>query len=317
MQQLNLALLRVLPHAKQSADELKGLIELLAPHARDPETQVSLLRVVLGSVGPQGEPVDPELRQMAALAIAAQRDATAARSLRRALLADAESAQFATVALLAHPPRVAVQRPLQRNEPTPPTVSKMPNAEQHAKNDDTAARTEVKRNGERLTTARLIELIGTAPEAAPLAACQLAARDEPSQRATLQSLLRSPNQAVRVRALLGLGASPQHDATGLLLNAYRDSAWPVRWAALHALGQRRDAPSQRTLRRAANLEPNREARELAHALLADGPTTRQGACPALLPLASLNDAENQSAIAATRELPEAQPSAKDRAAPHD
>ncbi|HEX2879914.1 MAG TPA: hypothetical protein VHO25_10320, partial [Polyangiaceae bacterium] len=53
LQQLNAALLRVLPRAKQNATELAGLVEALAPHAADPETQVSLLRVVLGSVGPQ------------------------------------------------------------------------------------------------------------------------------------------------------------------------------------------------------------------------------------------------------------------------
>jgi hypothetical protein len=317
VQQLNVALLRLLPRAKQNSDELKGLLELLAPHARDPETQVSLLRVVLGSVGPQGEPIEPELRQMAALAIAAQRDATAVRSLRRALLADTASAQFATAALLAHPPRVAVQLPLQRSEPTTSTVSKVPNPQRPAKTRNTAARAEVAQSGPRLTTARLIELIGTSPAAAPLAACQLAARDEPNQRATLQALLRSPSQAVRVRTLMGLGASPHADATGILLNAYRDSQWQVRWAALYALGQRGDAPSLRALQRAAAIEPNREARDLARARLADGAATRRAACPVILPLASLNDAENDSAIAASSELPEAPRSAMDSGPPHD
>jgi hypothetical protein len=312
---LNTALLRVLPRARHNAAELTGLVEALAEHAKDPETRVSLLRVVLSSVGPQGEPVESELRQMAALAIAARRDAAAVRALRHALLADDESAQFAREALLAHPPLPeAVQHiaPLLARSAMSPAATSKTKTSQTGTAPKAATRANIARQMASLTTSQLIARLSTDPQAAGLAACQLATRDEQAQRTTVEALLRSANRALRVRVALGLGASPRADATGLLLRAYRDPAWQVRWAVLHALGQRRDPPSLRTLRRAATLEPNREARDLARSLLALNVIAPRSACSAQLPLGELDEVETQTAVAAPNDLPEAGSATKDR-----
>jgi HEAT repeat protein len=323
LQQLNAAVLRVLPRAKQNTAELVSLVEALAPHAGDSETQISLLRIVLGSVGPQGEPVEPELRQMAALAIAARRDAAAVRTLRRALSADTESARFAHEALLAHPthppagqqvaPLPAVSKASQA-APSKPNAGAKTSPIGDARTAVTRAR--VAREMARLSTSQLLARLSTAPELAGLAACQLAARDEPLQRSTVKSLLGGTNPGVRLRVALGLGASPTADATGLLLQAYRDPVWQVRWAVLHALGQRRDGPSLRTLHRAATLEPKSEVRELARSLLAADTIAVRSTCPPELPLAALNEVDQESVVAAPNDLPEAAPVSKDRSNPH-
>jgi hypothetical protein len=320
LQRLNAALLKVLPRAKQNANEVAGLVEALAPHAGDADTQVSLLRVILGSVGPQGEPIEPELRQMAALAIAARRDAGAVRVLRRALLADTESARFAHDALLAHPPRPGTAHLLGGALPKQGAEGLVatPQASTAAtgKAATAAARATVARQVERKATPQLLELLSTAPATAGLAACQLAMRDERQQRGTVQSLLNGPSRTLRLRVALGLGASPHADATGLLLQAYRDPVWQVRWAVLHALGQRRDVPSLRTLQRAATLEPNSEARDLARSLLAaDAVAPGAVACPTQLPLTGLREIDEDTAVAAPNDLPEAATASKDRPNP--
>jgi hypothetical protein len=304
LQHLNAALLRELPRANKDAAELRTLIEALAPHANDPETRASLLRVLLGSAG-------NELRQMAALAIAAKRTPAALTALERALAADAQSAAFAKTALLAHPPGSSTlpaspdatppqHQPVQaRPAPAQPGQPKaLP--QQH-----TVAWKTLARDGHRMPTARLIEALTTAPETAPLAACHLAARDQPSQSTTLHALLDSPHTALRMRTVLGFGASRRKSATGVLLHAYRDRAWQVRWAALYALAQRTDAPSRRTLEQAASIEPNTEARNLARRLLTATARQRPPACPALLPLASLNTLDGDTPIANSGDLPEA------------
>jgi HEAT repeat protein len=324
VQQLNIALLRLLPGASKNTAELRGLILALAPHAADPETRTSLLRVVLGSTGPQAETIDPELRQMAALAIAAQRTPAAVQALRHALLADRESAELASTALRAHPPKEVGQllgamhqrsgadhasgrdRPsdARPSDARPSDADKTVTKTNQRTAQGQAAWDRVACEGERLPTAQLLGIVATAPEAAPLAVCQLAARDEPDQRSSLLSWLDSPQLAIRMRAALGLGASEHADATGLLLHAVDDSAWQVRWAALSSLAQRHDATSRRALQVATALEPNTEARTRARQLLAAGKFEPATQCPVRLPLPDLNAAD-ATPIAVAGELPEA------------
>ncbi|HEX2881775.1 MAG TPA: HEAT repeat domain-containing protein, partial [Polyangiaceae bacterium] len=264
-------------------------------------------------------PIELELRQTAALAIAAQRDAAAVRTLRRALLADDESSRLAHEALLAHPPQPGTAQRASdaasirsaKNPMATPKATSTPSSARMA-----ATRARVARDAKRMPTAQLLDLLSTAPQAAGLAACQLAARDELHQRDMLKSLLSGRHRALRLRVALGLGASPRTDATGLLLQTYRDSAWQVRWAVLHALGQRRDVPSLRTLQRAAILEPNREARDLARSLIAADAIAPRLACPALLPLAGLQEVDEETAVAAPNDLPEAAPAREERPTPH-
>lgn len=114
----------------------------------------------------------------------------------------------------------------------------------------------------------LEELVSEGTLAAPLALHALCERDSQAIRARILEHLASPDPSYRAHAALGLGASADPTALGLLEAAYRFEVEPsVRRAIVHALSRRPEGVRARTLRLAATLDPDRETRELArHAL---------------------------------------------------
>jgi len=127
-------------------------------------------------------------------------------------------------------------------------------------------------------TRTLLALIDGGGPAAPLAALAFAARDEKDLRPTLLALLTDGDPFIRAHAALGLGDSPEADATGILENAYRFELDPdVRAAIVRGLSRRHEPTRSRTLRLAAELDPERTVRELARLALAGarlGPDVR-------------------------------------------
>ena len=92
----------------------------------------------------------------------------------------------------------------------------------------------------------------------------LAIRDEPDHRPQLQALLEGGDAVLRAHVALGLGASREPSALGLLETAYRfESDAPVRHAIVTALSRRSERTRLRTLRLAAYLDSDRATREAA------------------------------------------------------
>lgn len=119
----------------------------------------------------------------------------------------------------------------------------------------------------RVPTARLLELIDDGGAAMPLAAQAIAARDDTTLRPRIASLLSSGDPLVRAATALGLGASTQPSAVGLLENAYRfEPNANVRRAIVVALSH--SDRRSRTLRLAADLDGSAEVREPARRALA-------------------------------------------------
>lgn len=117
---------------------------------------------------------------------------------------------------------------------------------------------------ERAPTRLLAELVAEGGPAAPLAARALAARDASPDRPQLETLLASGDPVVRAHVALGLAESDDPSALGLLAKHYRterDAA--VRHAVVIALSQRREASRERTLRLAADLDPDSRVRQAA------------------------------------------------------
>ncbi|HTM43725.1 MAG TPA: HEAT repeat domain-containing protein [Polyangiaceae bacterium] len=102
LQVLNASLSPALSKTERK-DEARHLLWELCRHAYDSKTQASLFRVLVGAN--QGPPIDPSLRQIAALGLAAERSNAAISLLAKALSGEVDSATFAQAALLAHPPR--------------------------------------------------------------------------------------------------------------------------------------------------------------------------------------------------------------------
>ena len=102
LQLLNATVFELLARADRK-DEARRLLLELCRHADDSKTQISLLRVLLGSS--DSESTDASLRATAALSLAAEGSDSALALLGRALHGEAGSSQLATQALLAHPPR--------------------------------------------------------------------------------------------------------------------------------------------------------------------------------------------------------------------
>jgi HEAT repeat protein len=120
---------------------------------------------------------------------------------------------------------------------------------------------------DRVPTARLLELIDDGGAATPIAVLALAARDDATLRPRIRSLLASGDPLLRAEAALGLGASAEASAVGLLEDAYRFEPSPsVRHAIIVALSQSdRRSP---TLRLAAELDGSEAVREAARRVLA-------------------------------------------------
>jgi len=120
----------------------------------------------------------------------------------------------------------------------------------------------------------LLDLIEARGLASPLAARALAARDSPTLRPKLLSLLASDDALLRSHVALGLGHSGESSALGVLSRAYRfETDATVRLAIVQALATRREAARERTLRLARDLDGSPPVRQAAKLALA-------GAAPA-------------------------------------
>jgi hypothetical protein len=119
-----------------------------------------------------------------------------------------------------------------------------------------------------IPTATLLALVDDETPAAPLAARALASRDEDGTRDTVDALLASDDDAMRLHAALGLGRSPNTDAAGRLAAAYRFEVNPrVRWAIVSALSGHAAPIARHTLGLAAALDPDRATRSVARLAL--------------------------------------------------
>jgi cellulose synthase operon protein C len=117
-------------------------------------------------------------------------------------------------------------------------------------------------------TETLVELIDRGGVEAPLAARALAMRDEAELRPRIEDLLESSDPILRAHAALGLGASTDASAVGLLERVYRfEPDVGVRRAVVVAISQRPERKRERLLRLAATLDGDRDARESARLAL--------------------------------------------------
>lgn len=122
---------------------------------------------------------------------------------------------------------------------------------------------------DRVPDAVLTELLESRGAAAHLAARALAARDSERSRPRLRELLASTDPLLRAHVALGLAASKESSAVGLLADAYRFEIEPrVRRALVEALALRKEPGRRRTLALAADLDPDAETRRIARAALA-------------------------------------------------
>jgi hypothetical protein len=103
---------------------------------------------------------------------------------------------------------------------------------------------------------------------APLAARALGARGGDDIRSRITEMIRSGDTQIRAHVALGLGRSPDPDATGRLVEAYTFETEPlVRRAQVRALSRRDDPLRRGTLELAASLDPDAVTRSLARAAL--------------------------------------------------
>jgi hypothetical protein len=110
----------------------------------------------------------------------------------------------------------------------------------------------------------LLALLDARGLGAPLAARALAARDSPTLRPKVLALLASEDALLRSHTALGLGASEESSALGVLERAYRfETDDSVRLALVRALGARREPARQRALQLARTLDGSRAVRDAA------------------------------------------------------
>jgi HEAT repeat protein len=102
----------------------------------------------------------------------------------------------------------------------------------------------------------------------PLAARAIGARGGEDTRTRVTEMLRSGDPQIRSHVALGLGRSPDPDATGRLTETYTFETDPlVRRAIVRALSRRDDPLRRGTLELAAGLDPDATTRSLARAAL--------------------------------------------------
>jgi hypothetical protein len=117
-------------------------------------------------------------------------------------------------------------------------------------------------------TATLVGLLEARGAGSFLAAYALALRDSESLRPRLRELLSNGDPLLRAHVALGLGASSQASALGLLGDTYRLEVDPsVRRALVSALAARAEPARVETLRLAADFDPDDETRSRARAAL--------------------------------------------------
>jgi HEAT repeat protein len=118
-------------------------------------------------------------------------------------------------------------------------------------------------------TATLVALLEGRGAASYLAAYALSLRDSESVRPRLRELLESADPLLRSHVALGLAASQEASAVGLLGDTYRLEVEPsVRRAIVRALAERRETAREETLGLAAAFEPDTDARNRARRALA-------------------------------------------------
>jgi hypothetical protein len=128
------------------------------------------------------------------------------------------------------------------------------------------------RAADRVPDRVLVELLESRGAAAHLGAYALAARDGAALRPRLRELLASNDPLLRAHVALGLARSRDASAVGMLAEAYRFETEPrVRRALIAALAARSERGRRPTLRLAADLDPDRTARERARHALAGAP----------------------------------------------
>jgi HEAT repeat protein len=122
---------------------------------------------------------------------------------------------------------------------------------------------------ERVPTDVLLALLDARGLGAPLAARALGARDSPTLRPKILTLLGSNDALLRSHVALGLGQSEESSALGVLERAYRfETNDDVRLAIVRALATRREPARKRALDLARTLDGSRAVREAAALALA-------------------------------------------------
>lgn len=115
-----------------------------------------------------------------------------------------------------------------------------------------------------ISTSQLATWLSEDSAASPLAAFLLAARGGDAARAHVARALSADSLDVRAAALLGLGLSPEKNATGDLSSRLRDTPYPVlRRAAIRGLVARGDASGKPTVDLAKKLDSDLEVRNIA------------------------------------------------------
>ncbi len=128
---------------------------------------------------------------------------------------------------------------------------------------------------DRVPTGVLTALLETHGAAAHLAAFALAARAGDAERPRLRELFASGDPLLRAHVALGLGRSRESSSVGLLDDAYRFEGDPVvRRAIVHTLAQRPEPGRERTLRLAADLDPDDTTRATARRAFGRGERQR-------------------------------------------
>jgi hypothetical protein len=129
---------------------------------------------------------------------------------------------------------------------------------------------------ELVPTATLVELLEGGGAGSFLAAYALSLRDSAALRPRLRQLLSSGDPLLRAHVALGLAASSQASAVGLLGDAYRLEVDPsVRRAIVSALAARSEPARDGTLELAADFDPDDAARARARAALTRAPVLRE------------------------------------------
>ena len=107
----------------QSARERLIAVRALAPSAREPEVRLTLLRVMSGSsgqgAGEAADPLEKQVRETAALALARSGTPQAVEALGKALRQEGALAEAAALAIEAHPPSDVAPLLAARGAPTP------------------------------------------------------------------------------------------------------------------------------------------------------------------------------------------------------
>jgi len=117
-----------------------------------------------------------------------------------------------------------------------------------------------------ISTAQLAAWLSEDAAASPLAAFLLAARGGDTALAHVMRALSSDSLDVRAAALLGLGLSPEKNATGELAARLRETPYvALRRAAVRALVARGDVAGRATIDLARRLDPDLEVRNVAAA----------------------------------------------------